>query len=461
MDFSSPTPTCLLSAGSNAGGQLAIGTLDDAHYFTPCLFDCPSQIQSLDARLPLGTTRIVKVAGGANHTLVMLDVVQPLNPSNKSIILERQLWGCGDGSSGQLGPNYETDVARARDRMRDGGWPADSSGVFRRLSYGDWQTQSSWIIKDTAAAWATSYVVLSCEDASDVILSMGSNGSDALGIGDARPEIVNVVNIEPLFDGPGVISVENIACGPRHVLVHLVHTPSDGSAPTALVAGWGHARNGQLGELPVNQVAGPRSAAGKPRSLSSMSRPSIILRVDAEGPGAVVSLATGDKHTLVLFRSGNVQGFGADSQGQIRGVGDWINVDAIGATWRGSYAAMLEAREVKGTGSNTHGQLARAPDLQVEPCATINVPVSPSFELVKLVCGSEHVLTFWKDGIGNVEVWGWGWNEHGNLGKGDTEDACLATRIWPPPITPPGRDVVGGHAVGLWAGCGTSWIAIA
>jgi len=52
-----------------------------------------------------------------------------------------------------------------------------------------------------------------------------------------------------------------------------------------------------------------------------------------------------------------------------------------------------------------------------------------------------------------TEVWGWGWNEHGNLGVGTTDDIKLPARIWP------GARGGAGRVVGIWAGCGTSWIA--
>jgi protein ATS1 len=83
-----------------------------------------------------------------------------------------------------------------------------------------------------------------------------------------------------------------------------------------------------------------------------------------------------------------------------------------------------------------------------------------------MATGSEHVLALFggKDKLfgavteeDETEVWGWGWNEHGNLGVGTTDDIRLPTQIWPGPLE---RDDRLGTAVGVWAGCGTSWIAL-
>ena len=87
----------LLSAGSNARGQLATGDVEDAHTFTPCNFvDCTP------GTLPEAAASVLQIACGANHTLVLL--------SRKEGGTE--LWGCGDGSKGQLGPSYPSNVEK-------------------------------------------------------------------------------------------------------------------------------------------------------------------------------------------------------------------------------------------------------------------------------------------------------------------------------------------------------------
>ena len=58
------------------------------------------------------------------------------------------------------------------------------------------------------------------------------------------------------------------------------------------------------------------------------------------------------------------------------------------------------------------------------------------------------------------EVWAWGWNEHGNLGNGDTQNLTTPAKIWDQfdRISGSSRMSEGGRVMGVWAGCGTSWI---
>ncbi|KAH9926489.1 uncharacterized protein B0H18DRAFT_1006391, partial [Fomitopsis serialis] len=52
------------------------------------------------------------------------------------------------------------------------------------------------------------------------------------------------------------------------------------------------------------------------------------------------------------------------------------------------------------------------------------------------------------------EVWGWGWNEHGNLG--------IVRRRTPVLLYGCGRRMgrLANRAVGIWGGNGTSWILV-
>ncbi|KAG1727899.1 hypothetical protein EDB19DRAFT_1748741 [Suillus lakei] len=58
-------------------------------------------------------------------------------------------------------------------------------------------------------------------------------------------------------------------------------------------------------------------------------------------------------------------------------------------------------------------------------------------------------------GSSDMEVWGWGWNEHGNLGLGHTDDVLKPIKIWPA-----GGHALDGRIVQVWAGNGTSWILL-
>jgi len=57
---------------------------------------------------------------------------------------------------------------------------------------------------------------------------------------------------------------------------------------------------------------------------------------------------------------------------------------------------------------------------------------------------------------------GWGWNEHGNMGLSHTEDVTSPTLISIPSISTPSTTIDADQLkiTGIWAGCGTSWVAL-
>ena len=167
----------LLSAGSNAHGQLATGDTEDAHAFVACCF-----LDAGSAALPENTSRVRQVACGANHTIVLLERVQ--GPSG---VVTHELWGCGDGRKGQLGVAYNgSDTAVFR--------PLDLNLAGLRLE--------GYTIRTVVASWETSYVVLSYPEHHDVLLSMGADDFGDLGIsgkGKAVYSTVHVVNFDDVI----------------------------------------------------------------------------------------------------------------------------------------------------------------------------------------------------------------------------------------------------------------------
>ena len=81
------TNITVYSAGSNARGQLSLGTDEDSHILRPCLLD--------NEFLGLDISAIDCIAAGANHTLILF------RRSNGTA----GLLGCGDGTKNQLGPD--------------------------------------------------------------------------------------------------------------------------------------------------------------------------------------------------------------------------------------------------------------------------------------------------------------------------------------------------------------------
>ncbi|KAF8813987.1 RCC1/BLIP-II [Phlegmacium glaucopus] len=411
----------LLSTGSNAHGQLGNGTLDDSHIFQRW------------------TSAVLSVVSGANHTLVLLELIDQLG------LKTRELWGCGDARSGQLGKRYKEDILSG-----------SSTTKFRKiyLSLED-SGLSGYSCRLISASWETSYVVLSCAGKGDVVISMGSDDFGDLGVGGGSStrtgkqsaKDFHVVRFDHLSTPSGIritpaaLRVESITSGQRHTIY-------------TTYVGWGTSGHGQLGQAPLSD--------SKPPTFTPLPR---IIEVDD-----VVSSALGIHHSLFLHAlSGQISAPGSNRKGQLQLL-PLQKVLKIGCTWNGSYTVVETNEEewrIHCSGSNSHGQLGLKTDpLNADILGSGVVCFSEVFDCkstsVEIACGSEHVLVLshrnMEDRFVRQVLWGWGWNEHGNLGTGNTDDTPLPFKIWSnePDF---GFRFEGVHElIGIWAGVGTSWI---
>ncbi|KAG8219322.1 regulator of chromosome condensation 1/beta-lactamase-inhibitor protein II [Butyriboletus roseoflavus] len=426
----------LLTAGSNAKGQLGIGSYDDAHTFAPCQFaECkPNQ-------LPEFTSSIAHIACGANHTVLLLEHLDG----------STTLWGTGDGRGGQLGPEYR------REEPDPAPWT-----IFHKLvlpqSASNSYASCGYTYKCIATAWETTYVVLSCPGRSDVLLSMGSNDFGVLGVGEGmggdglvpgEPRLVDLDHIFPDDSGrhaqPRTICVQSLHAGPRHVVARLVVASSDGSSSYSqtVLVGWGASRHGQLG-----QNGGVRFVA----------RPTPLPINIHEDP--MVACALGNQHTVVLHESGRISALGSNKQGQIPSFKSQKRICRLGCTWNGTYMQAVDGDKhgcMLSTGNNAQGQLGRG--YAVESTSTVNATVSLPVDraISSFACGSEHVLVAMSSSAQEGDsVLGWGWNEHGNMGLGYLGNISIPTQLWP-------REAYNKYpqgVIGIWAGCATSWLLV-
>ncbi|KAH9830404.1 regulator of chromosome condensation 1/beta-lactamase-inhibitor protein II [Rhodofomes roseus] len=357
----------LLASGSNAQGQLATGDAEDAHILTPCLFDGCSPGQ-----LPEGTTAITSVACGANHTLLLLA------RSHK-----QELWGCGDRRRGQLGPSY-TPSARV------GSW---SGAVFRPLDL-HVEGLPEFAPRLVAAGWETSYVVFSCQDKSDMLISMGADDFGNLGVGGVKGTTAagRSLHVVPLLSAFAdadmenvILSVQSLNSGPHHVVTVVKLTSADGSTNHGVI-GWGTARHGQLGGAPAN--------ASRPSPFYATPH-SICLDETMMTLGPIKHAALGNQHSVFLHASRRLSGLGSNRKSQRELLETVEDAHDVACTWNGTYAVCRDGAvdRVVATGSNSHGQLGRGDSEASRSLTSVNFPLpTPSLSVVKLACGSEHVL---------------------------------------------------------------------
>jgi protein ATS1 len=466
----------VLAAGSNAHGQLANETFDDSHVFRPCVF-----ASDYTAAPKLSGHRVLSIACGANHTLLLVELGHPSGQSHQPV---RQLWGCGDGLKGQLGPSCLQGVSQSC-----------SSSVFRRLDQNILGAASideeKYVIHAVAAAWESTFIALRPKHdapahSRDMVITMGNNDHGDLGTGLSPIELKyshepRRVALEEMLDTayPKILTgfrIDDITAGLHHVIATLHLFLQTGEED--IVVGWGASRHEQLGSS-LSQVPSKLDKS-KVTRLSQFTSLPRILPAFQRTPGhniadPVVTYALGSHHSVFLHHSGRITGLGSNKKGQLAGLRDPSgSVRDVRCTWNGTYLTLQSANEqtdqdhvqweIQATGAGDKGQLGHSSAISESSTSgtrPIQFPFHPNTRrLVDMACGSEHVLVLLARAdeqgspvVEEQEVLAWGWNEHGNLGLGHTADAHLPVVIWPRPGTEHDSRVQS-----IWAGCGTSWI---
>jgi protein ATS1 len=398
----------IFACGSNGAGQLALGHIDDVSAFAQCKFD-PSCGEIVDVH---------DLVSSASHSLLLVTTSDG----------DKKLLGAGTNTHNQLGPQCA---------LKEGQVPATTFRPVSLRRFAD--LTDEWVPTKIAATWTTTFVVYERSESEGVkVVACGSNDFGELGVapGSACGPVV-VVDLG-LQNGE---CIELLCGGQRHVVA--VITQGDGN--TQRVVGWGAARRGELSATPL--PAAPVSAKGKgkaPARPSTLPPTSINLAIPPHC--RITDISLGASHSLALLSNGRVLAWGNDGKGQITGLDSVSNVHQLGATWGGSY--LLADDGLRSQGSNTHSQLLREADRPDR--ALVPLDAKPT----SLCTGTEHVLVLAKDPSATSftpdALYAGGWNEHGNLGLGDTDDRSRLVQV--PKIEGQGR------ILGMWTGCAASWI---
>jgi len=100
------------------------------------------------------------------------------------------------------------------------------------------------------------------------------------------------------------------------------------------------------------------------------------------------------------------------------------NVLVISTGWT-HCSALLNNKQVKLWGRNNYGQCCNVEFSNHKLIDDNSVQTIEIQSDVKLLTGSEHCLMLDNEG----SVFSWGWNEHGNLGNGTTQNFNTPTKI--------------------------------
>ncbi|UZJ53938.1 hypothetical protein CBS101457_003258 [Exobasidium rhododendri] len=442
----------LLSAGSNSGGQLGLGHAVDAHTLESSQCD--------QGAFPPGGYTIQQLSGGSNHCVAILR--PSVGNSDKNNLVESQLWVSGNGESGQLGKRMmSSTVFRRLDMQLD----LDLSGILPAEKIGE--NDSQWYPVQVACGWNWTFIVLRNSDSrtSDALVVLGrDNDFGQLGIGQSKlnESVVSRVKLHEARQGHGLgsLRISGVTCGLRHTLVRC-EWKKECKGHRVMIQGWGAARHGQL----------DCEALDKATAVYWNAR--VVDEWQCDQIEASQSILSAGKEHSIYYRddTSTLRMIGSNRQGQrdvSRVVKDRVLLAAC--TWNATLALQKEVgtskQTVVGSGNNTRGQLG-SPEKQHDGIvmarfATEALPGRGELMVRSLVCGSEHVMilldSYNTKSTSTGQVWGWGWNEHGNLAQNDEEDRREPVQIWP--STSDTLSKTSSRATDVWAGCGTTFIQI-
>jgi alpha-tubulin suppressor-like RCC1 family protein len=290
------------------------------------------------------------------------------------------------------------------------------------------------------------------------VYAWGYNGEGNLGVGDTEDRLTPT-------KVPGLSAVKAIAAGLSHSLA---------LTESGDVYAWGTNNHGQLGlgdsqdRLTPTKIPGlarvKAIAAGWNYSLALTESGEVytwgsnglgqlgladtqdrLTPTRVPGLTTIKAIAAGAYHSLALAESGDVYSWGlkGDEYGGLlksdgleyikvllkavrhrtpTKVPGLIRVRAV-AAGEGYSLALTESGEVYAWGWNEHGQLGLG-----DTAVRLTPTKVPGLSAVKAIAaGFSHSLALTESG----EVYAWGSNEHGQLGLGDTEDRLIPTKVGP------------------------------
>lgn len=261
---------------------------------------------------------------------------------------------------------------------------------------------------NSAAVYGSHSVVI----AASTTKSFGANGFGQLGNGTATNSSIPVTVAETF----SAVSIGG---------AHSIGLKSDGT-----VWGWGNNASGQLGN-------GTQDTKTSPTLVTTPG-----------GISGFTAIAAGVNHTLALDNLGNVWAWGLNSSGQLGnntlvnqnipvrvlssdGVTPLSGVSAIAAG--GAFSLALKSDgTVWGWGSNSNGQLGDTTLVgKTTPVQVLSADgVTPLSGITAIAAGGSHALAI----NGGTTLYGWGYNELGQLGDGTTTSRLVAVPVVMPGV---------------------------
>ena len=223
----------------------------------------------------------------------------------------------------------------------------------------------------------------------------GRNYYGRLGLGDEsdRTTLTQIIT--------NTDNIKSVYCGTSHTLI----LKNDGTL-------WGCGWNGE-GELGLGDTSNR-----------------ITLTQITTNTNDIKSVYCGGNYTIILKNDNTLWGCGANNRGQL-GLGDTNNrvvltkitddVKLVGCGYEHTIILKNDGT-LWGCGYNAHGDLGLGDDTDR---VTFTQITTNADNIKSIYSGSNHILILKNDNT----LWGCGYNEHGQLGLGNTTDKTVLTKI--------------------------------
>ncbi|CBQ72719.1 conserved hypothetical protein [Sporisorium reilianum SRZ2] len=511
----------LLVAGSNSGHQLGVGHDQDVRTLQEALCRVDPDSQAVTSFPPEGYT-VVDLSSGANHTLALLSSIQDGAGAAKGRAA-KEVWIAGTATQGQLGPacaSSESKPLAVFTRLDLKALVGDCVDLpsfdLSEVSLEPKRVVCGWNCSYIVLALGREIDSKSREQ--EVLLSLGLHRDNAFGelgcvAGPSSGVGVHSVSfsgalIEAGLDAHVGFEIVDVAAGLRHAVAALRIEPDAEGHRRTIVVGWGSARQGQVGRIP--QAAAKQAASSKRPGPSAaiVWEPQLIFDwKTSDASSSRCKVRAGRDHSVVLVQGEEsnegvgLHCIGSNKQGQLVDASvlreSGATLDAIAhvtCNWNSTHLLMPHKEgksAILSSGSNSRGQLGDGttmPGIAGQPLASADLSMilrqSPSSRraptdadaitadplpmrattLLKLVSGSEHSLLLVSTAATGTcdahQVWGWGWNEHGNLAQGphDEADRPRPTLLLDGTRSGTAQPTESYQPLDVWAGFGTSFI---
>lgn len=514
----------LLVAGSNSGYQLGVDHNEDVRTWQEALCRIDDGSQETVSFPPVGYS-IVDISSGANHTLALLQCKMVGCEASKAGT-SKEVWVAGTGTHGQLGPAHLAPGSKpVRVFTRFDLKSCLLSCVnLERSDLSEALLEPKRVVCGWNCSYVViACNRTSDSDASghDVLLSIGLHRENTFGelgcVGAPSSDTVDLgvhqVSFSSALAEAGLatnapVAIVDVAAGLRHAVAALIVSADGADQRRLIVAGWGSARHGQVGRIPGSTKRPGRSKRPGCVAAAVVQEPQVIFDWSIRDPrNTSCKLRAGRDHTVVLMQDDShdqqtgLYCIGSNRQGQLLDVSllqkhatTFSEITQVSCNWNSTHL-LIERKKggslILGCGSNSQGQLGGTmnEDQLVSADLTMILGISPTqashasksccrtSTLQKLASGSEHSILLIEScsaatdtsadeihspPIVQRQVWGWGWNEHGNLAQGlhDEADRYRPTLLLSGTRSGAADQQTGCTPLDVWAGCGTSFVLV-